>query len=227
MAKVEIMKKEETLPATTTEAWGTENIEAKDVTIPRIQLAQKMSESVDQEKVKVGCFFKSTDLETVGTTEEPLEMIPLTRFKQWTVEKKTGEKWEYVRTEDYTASNASSPWEFTEEGIPMRRTETMNFYVLLTKETDGIPALISFRRTGYACGKALSTHLLMLGKMNQPAARFTVKLHSTKKTNDLGTFYVPTMEKGRETTSEELTKAKEWYDTIQKQKVTVDDTSAE
>lgn len=217
---------EMTIPSELQGSWGTEGVEAKDVLIPKIFLAQKMSKAVDAEKVKPGQFYRSTSLDVIGDGKTPVEMLILSQFKTWTVEKKKGERYEYEKILPYTPADANLPWDFTEDGETKRRNETFNYYVINVKDiAEGavLPAVISFRRTQISCAKSIASYLMLMKNYKSPACTYVMEFTSTLKENDFGSFHVPEAKKGRRATIEEMTIAKQWFDAINKGGVKVDE----
>ena len=222
-----VVKKEETalaVPKELSGAWGSENIEAKDILIPRIFVAQKMSEVCDSEEVKPGEFYRSTDHEVLGGSKKPVELLVLSFFKTWTIEQKKGDRYEFEAIRPYVPADASLPWDFSEDGITKRRNETFNFYVLLIsdiKANQPLPFVISFRRTSVMCAKQIVSYILSMKQFNSPACTHVLELTTHLKENDLGSFHVPQMKKGRRAEIEEMEVAKKWFDAINRGAVKV------
>ncbi len=219
-----------TLPTALQGGWGTENVEAKDILIPRIFLAQKMSEVVDKNDVKAGQFYKSTDKSVIGGLKINLDILILSFFKTWTIEVKKNEKFEFETVKPYFPSEASLEWEFEENGVSKRRNETYNFYVIPTSEIEKgevMPALLSFRRTQASCAKAILTYMKLMQNYRTPACTYVIELTSEIKENDFGSFHVPMMKQGRKATVDEMTVCKQWYDVISAGAVKVDNETGE
>lgn len=229
----ELQKRETSALALPTElegAWGTENIEAKDVLIPRIFLAQKMSDVVDKSDVKAGQFYLSTTKEALSGVGQSLEILILNSFKTWTIEQKKGDKYEYHSIEPYSPSQANLPWDFELMGVTMRRNETFNYYIVLPKDIESgeaIPALLSFRRTQVKCAKAITSYLMKMKQFKAPACMYVIELSSHLEENDLGSFHVPQIKQGRKATLDEMSLCKKWYDSISHGSVKIDSETGE
>lgn len=224
-------------------AWGTENADSKDILVPRVHLAQSMSDVAQSGTVRPGQFYRSTNGEVIGDASKPLEVFILSSFKTWTVEKKKGEKYEWHQTVPYNPQDANLPWDFEENGEKFRRNETANFYVLLAedlKKTQSareafekgeipdevgelLPAVLSFRRTSYVCAKAITNYMLHMKTFKQPACTYVLEFRSEMKDNDLGKFFVPQMKKGRKATVEEIKTCHEWYQMLAQTTVKIDE----
>ncbi len=73
-----------------------------------------------------------------------------------------------------------------------------------------LPVLISFRSSGFAAGKEVSTHFAKAQAMSKYGVKpygFTLKLGCKQAENDDGKFFVPTIGQGRKCTPCELEKS--------------------
>ena len=190
--------------------WGTENIDNKDVYIPRINLAQALSEVVSEGTgVKPGDFYDTISRKKI----ENVEIVLFKFFKTWQVLKKVAgkNKPEYIETVPFTVENSNWSWS---EGDIIRNL-TFNFYVLLAKDgkiINSTPYLMTFSRTSLNAGKTITTKLTELRSKNLPIAGITFIIGSELKKNDNGKYYVTTVKPGKFTTSEEMIIAKEWHE---------------
>lgn len=242
MAEKAVTKKESNLPVVQS-SWGCENIDPSDVLIPRINLAQKMSEVTSADNpVQAGCFYRSTTKEAVSGPKKPLEILVISSFKNWIIEKWSGSKFEWEGAEPFESKDANLPWEYEENGEKKRRNQCLNYYVLLPEDLgkekearaafekgevpdefgETIPAVLSFRRTAYTCAKAINTYMTFMRDFKQPACTYVLEITTEEKENDLGKFFVPMMKKGRKATPEEIESCRRWYDIISKAEVQVD-----
>lgn len=242
----EIAKKESTALATPmqNQSWGSENIDASDVVIPKLLLMQGQSEYVAEGKAKLGDIVRSTTGEVLGDSKKGVEIIPIMSFKTWTILEKIGGKFEFRSVEPITADNVNEPLEWSVGNSVWRRDRCLNFYVLLPsdikreaaaleklKKTGAfpdpkdalLPCVLSFRRTSYTAGKALSTHFLQAASFNRPPAVSIFSLSSKMEKNDLGTFYIFEIANAGMTAEADLVVCKKWYETITQTKVRVDD----
>lgn len=212
--------KEETslaLPADVRGDWGNEDLEAKDVLIPRILLAQQMSEAVSENDIKPGQFYRSTDKKVYGGGKTSFSCLVIKQFKNWVIEVKKGDRFEFEKTLPYNPVDASLPWDFSEEGQTKRRNECFNFYVISLADIEAkevFPSLLSFRRTQVSCAKAIISYMTLMKSYRAPSCSYVLDFTSTLKENDLGRFYIPEMKKGRQATVEEITICKQWFDAI-------------
>jgi hypothetical protein len=197
--------------------------------IPKILMAQGMSERVKQKKLAEGDIYDSVTGEKLGDEKTPIEIIPISSFKTWTIlnKKKGKNKPDFVGIVPMDSSNADLPREVEEnDGSTTINNYTLNFNVLLAKELKeggALPHVVSFQRTSLKTGKVLANQVTKLGMMKQPAAAQTALLGSQMVTNDQGTFLVFTIQKGRNSAKEEILEAKSWYDILSKGQFKVDD----
>ena len=228
--KTEVAVKQDTAVATVGQgAWGSEGVDKSDFLIPKILLMQGLSKFVADEKAQMGDFVNSVTGEVIAGRGKPIEIIPLISFKTWIKFEETSQgKWEYRGQEPMTAANAHWELDGEENGLKVRRDRALNFYVLLASEADrpdALPLLISCRRTSYMAGKKLVTYFGQCQMANQPPAAHSLPLEGKKVQNDKGTFYVLDVDaaKKKRVSEKQLAKAYEWYQTLKKGGVKVDD----
>lgn len=242
----EVVKKGTTAVALPTEnlAWGSEGVDATDVVIPKLLLMQGLSNYVAEGKAALGDIVRSTTGEILGNAKKGVEIIPLLSYKTWKISEKVGNKFEFRSQEPITALNVNEPLEWTQGGSTWRRDRCLNFYVLLPSDvkreaaaldklkTSGefpdpkdalLPCVLTFQRTSYGAGKALSTHFLQAASFNRPPAVSTFKLISKMDKNDQGTFFIYEVENAGLTSEADLAVCKRWYETITNSKVKVDE----
>jgi hypothetical protein len=243
-----VATKTTTALAYTGETWGTtEKLDTSDILIPKLLLMQAMSELVSEGKAQMGDLVRSTNKEVLGGKNTALEFIPVTSFKTWILEEKIGQKFEFRGIEEMNATNKEAAMEWEQNGTTWRRNRCLNFYALLpqdiAKEKKAmekaqtgeypdpddalLPVLISFQRTGYGTGKSLITHFAKAQHFGVPPAVNTFRLKSAMEKNDKGTYFVPMIEKSRNTTKEELVACKKWFDVLTKARVKVDNSDLE
>jgi hypothetical protein len=199
-----------------------------DVTLPRILLAQSTSAVVKAGEVEDGAIRNSLTNEVIGGEGNPVEIIPLSFSKCWTVLSKKGNK--FIRTIPWTASNKDMPWEDKAEDrdgnmVEVINQQTFQFMVLISKglENDEIlPAQISFKSKSLRAGKDLNSFILQKQAMGKPAYLSSAMLSCKQETNDSGTFYTFTMGKGKPTTPEQQKWAKLWVDQLKAKSFKVD-----
>lgn len=205
-------------------AWGGEDISNTDIIIPKILLMQPMSELVTGGTAKIGEFRDSLNKERVlGSDKSPIEMIVFGTFRTWL----TFIDGEYESTTKCDHTNEDLRLEeVAENGSIITRDKVLNIYCLLTKDlanNEAFPFVLSCRRTSYQTGKKIVTHIKKLQMFKQPSAAKVFSLSSRKEQNDKGTFFVTDVDVVRDSTPLEVAQAYEWYRSLAKGKVRVDD----
>lgn len=205
---------------------GLEDADSDDILIPRLLLQQGMSKFVKADKAKMGDICDSVSGLVVASKENPLRIIPLKTFKDVTIMKKVGGKYEFVRVEDYHPRDKNLPWDFQEDGAEMKRYVTLNYYVLdadRLEEVDAMPLLLSFRSTSYNTGKILISHWKQCEKarLSPWVKSFELSCHKEEKGGN--TYYVFDVGSGEAVDPESQQVADGWYDTIVSGKHQVDD----
>lgn len=216
----EVTKKQTTEVAAYTDAdlaaWGEQQIDSNDIILPRINLAQQMSQSVVDDKAKMGDFVNTSTMTVIGGVDKPVDFIPFMLEQVWVIQKevKAG-KFEFDSIEVVNAENKDLPWDFVKEGVNYKRVYTRNFYGLVDGQT--LPCVISFQGSSAKAGKQLATLMFAENRLNKlPPSAFHVKIGSKIEKNDDGTYAVKTIAVGNKSTTEEISKTLEWFKTFQK-----------
>ena len=225
--KQEVVAKAETAVsvATDMDAWGSGDVSAKDIVIPKILAMQGLSELVSEGKAKFGDFVDSLTHEVIGSIEKPVKFVPFHMEKVWIISKKpAGQqgRYEFDRFEPVTAQNMNRPFEETADGMDWKNEYTMQFYVLRPEDTS-IPYVISFKSTSAKSGKVLATQMYVRNRaagLVPPA--FTMLLGGRKEKNDKGTFIVMETKTGEKTDPALIEECLNWYQTIKSGATKVD-----
>lgn len=220
---VAISKKEETALALNQGDWGSENMDVKDMIVPKILLMQPMSKQVTAGNATFGSFIDSLDVKKViGNFDKPFEMVPFGSFKTW-VELHDNE---FDSVFPYTPENQDLKLEEVVGETVITRNIVLNFYVLLISDLakqEGFPYVLSLQRTSYKAGKKLVSFAQKLKAFQKPIAAKVFTISASKQTNEKNqTWGVVDVSMGRDTTKEEITEAKRWYDVLAKVQVKVD-----
>lgn len=213
----EVATKQKTELSTAAMNWGGEAVSASDTLIPKVLLMQSLSEYVVDEKAQPGDLVDSVSGEVLAAKGKPLEVIPISMFKNIVIEKFNGSKWEYETVVPFRAGDDKLPWEFEENGEKFRRNTVLNFYVLRADQAtapDALPYVASFRRTSTKAGKTIATHFLKASMAKASPASKTIILTSKSEKGDQGPYQVFTAQEGRKTSNEEIMGAYRWYEQI-------------
>lgn len=233
-----------------TMSWGDDEVEAKDIMIPKLFVLNPMSAlCVEQpDEFRAGDIVRSTDKKVLGNTKEGVNFIPIADTKVWKISKSDGDKFKFVRFEPYTRANADLDWHWEEDGVSWRRDATLNMFCLLPEDIEKeraamkafeeggelpdpddvvLPSCISFSRTSYASAKILRTHKAKCAqmKMNMAVKVFTLK--SRMETKDDNKYFVLDVTAHGKTDREHLKDCKKWFTTIRETAVKVDEEAEE
>lgn len=221
----DLVTKKETSPTEIIETpWGAEGAAREDMLIPRVLLMQAMSKFVADGKAAPGDIVDSVNIETLAKLNGGVEIIPIMTFKEWRKYKVVNGESEYLGKEAWGPHNATLEHEVVKDGITYRNDMVLNFFVLLANRIHELPHLVSFSKSSYHAGKKLSTHFQISGMRKLPPALQTFNLTSQKTTYDKYTYFIYDVAKKRETKKEELEVAHDWWKTLTKSHVKVDET---
>lgn len=203
-----------------------EEIDTKDILIPNLMLTQGLTKAVAKGKVAIGKYVNSTNLTDMG---DNVEALVIQSYKVWQ-EFKIVEKGkdEYLGTIDFYG-NEQLPYQYdNEKGEACSRKEVLGFYVLLLDEIkNGVafPYTITFKGGSKKAGRELTSHFAKLRSVNLPSFS-KVFSFGAELIEDEHTYYVKTVDMGRDITREELGAVKNWIAELKKNKdrIKVDDT---
>lgn len=204
-------------------AWGSSNVSAQDIIIPRILLMQPMSEKVTAGDAKFGEFRESLSNELLGNFEQPFEVVPFHMEKVFVEFDASQDEKEFIRVVPITPENENLPYEDTGlnkkgEKVPISRDRTMNFYVLLPKELElggAIPYILSMRRTSLQAGKKLATQMFVKNvAARRPPPAVTMQISAGKQTEDKKTWAVMDVKPVSATKPEWMVEAFSWLQLI-------------
>lgn len=222
----ELQKKESNLPAEATnmDEWGGSQISAKDMTLPRIQAMQFMSDPVKEGEAKYGEFRDTMQGHVLGNLDTPFEIVPFHMEKKWVeynmVPKKQGgfsrEFSQIVAIQDNpNVEGYNDDLPLIDEDGQTERDRVLDFYVLLPTElAEGVsfPYVIRFKRTSMKAGQKLATQMYVMNRAAGKVPAATVMQISGKtKENDDGEFVVMDTKPTRPSTKEELEEALKWF----------------
>lgn len=177
-------------------------VDSADIVVPRLLLAQGLSQSVADNKAKMGDITNSLTGAVVGGAAQEITFIPVTIKKYWKNFEKVGTKKQYRGIEPFTRDNASRP--LTEmlpaQANPQISTtwehdlvlDVFGFTEADVKDPIALPTAISFTRTSYKAGQKVMTHFAALEGASPPLPyhQYMMILSCTKKQNDKGIFYI-------------------------------------
>ncbi len=187
---------------------------------------QGTSDLVNDQTREPGQVIDSVTHEVLGSgrkgEEKGINIIPLSQTKTWVVYEDLDGGPEWKAEVPFTPENAGWEWKEVIDGVPLRRDQSLNYYVMLADQVNdptAIPFMISFRRTMYRVGRALDTHFkkcAMAAAMGHPVppAATIFELGVGQQSNDNNTWWIYTLKNVGKTTADDLSICKHWYDTI-------------
>jgi hypothetical protein len=152
------------------EMFGDLTIETSDILIPKILLMQPSSQFVGAEKARVGEYVLSTTGKKVGSIAEPFVVVPFFNRKSIDVMAKQGNK--FIKNIPFNPANAQLPREDKEDGVEIKRYHRMDYFCMvpdLMKEGSILPAVISFKSTGYKSGNVIVSTWADINAVNMKA----------------------------------------------------------
>lgn len=197
-----------------------DNVDNEDIIIPKIQLAQQLSQAVKDKLCDAGDFINSVEKNVLAPAGEGIDIIVMQNYKVWReFEIVKGNKKEYLQTIDYMG-NEHLPIDETVEGKTIHRDKVLGFYVLLVDEIKqglAFPYIVDFTRSSARSGKQLQTYFAKMRSVGIPSFGKVFTLTS-KFIQDEHDYYVKEVSAGRNIEKDELSAVKLWLDNIAKNK---------
>jgi hypothetical protein len=176
--------------------YGLEGLEREDITLPRIKLAQAMSDEVSNGNAAPGEWLNTLSGQSYGTQ---FEFVPISVWKSRTYFAENRDDSPICRSADaFTSIDGhkcliecphNKAWEWV-NGTPPRCTMGYNYLVMPIVDT--FPAITTLMKTSFKAGKALNT-LLIAARC--PAWHWVYEFYSVKESNPRGTYYVAAVRK--------------------------------
>lgn len=235
MAKKDGQSTVPVVPAETSKAVATEanipksnipHIGKQDFIVAKILVQQDTSEKVKTQEAKRGEFRDTVENKIFGSSQHPLEFIPLLASNFWVEYDVTSNpQGSYLGQYDVTATNEGQPREVVVDGKKLKRVQTIECFILIPEEVKAgiaFPYVLSFRMTSLRAGRTLLTQLRKNEMFGKPAYGNVCELSCTEESNDKGDYFVQRMKPKRASTAEELVDAAKWAGVIGQGAVVVD-----
>lgn len=178
------------------EMYGLEGLNREDITLPRIKLAQAMSDEVANGNASPGAWLNALSGQSYGTQ---VEFVPISVWKSRTFFADNRDDSPICRSADsFTSIDGhrcktecpfDNAWEW-KDGAPPQCTLGYNYLVIPI--VDPFPAITTLMKTSFKAGKALNT-LLVAARC--PAWHWVYEFYSVKESNSRGTYYVAAVRK--------------------------------
>ena len=213
------------------QTWGVaDNIDPRDIQLPRIILMQASSKPVKKGEAKQGEWRESLDFSVIGDNSKPLELVVFGSFKTWKVREKTGDGpaavFQNSRTIPYGPDNCD--WQFQEvvNGITLVRSLMFNFFCLPCgpEIASNIPHVLYFKSTGIREARKLTTLFAKMASVGKPSASRVVELTQDLEEKGEYLWLANRVALGRESTPEEIAAAKYWHKKLGNMTVSVHET---
>lgn len=195
--------------------WGADNVDNKNMLLPRLALMAGTSALVGQDKAAIGDIVNTASGKILADKAGALEIIFVKQLPMtWVIS--VGGKWD--RTE-LVVPGVEHEWEQVigkdakGKDIVEKHERCLNFYVLLKKEMaegTAMPHLLSFKGSGFKAGQRLVNHFKLSQGIRQSPARVFFKLSSVVRSNDDNTWRVWNTEEAGATTPDEISQAYQW-----------------
>lgn len=202
MAKQEVknavaVKKAAPMPAPYVERRSV--VDASDIVVPKLLLAQGLSVAVAEGKAKMGDITNSLTGVVIGGPTKEISFIPVTLKKYWKRFEQINGKKQYRGSEPFSRENAQRPLKarMPSQMNPAQESDwEFDLVIDLYGFTDddaqdpiALPTAISFTRTSYKAGQQVNTLLASLEAVNLPYYTHLMSVTCAKKQNDKGIFY--------------------------------------
>lgn len=201
-----------------------EDVSSSDILISKLYHQQALSQGVKAGKAQPGDFIDSITNELISTSMETLELIFLALSKKiQTFETLRTGKLQWVKTENLTPENSNFDYEFEEDGKKFRRRLQYNYFVLLAKDPNQLPFVLSMSATKTGTAKKLNTIFSRLDRVNLPSFTYIIEVRNIKENKDGNDWLGLDITLGKKVTSEQYSLAVEWYDKVKSSKVIVEE----
>lgn len=223
----ELQEKTTNQPAvnSTTNSIAAQELDTGDFTIPRILLMQGTSTLL--EDYSLGDIVHSAEEKKLGGKDEPFEILPFYVNKTYEIfEKGTGN---WLGRQPWGQGHEELDWEgqhTAEDGTTydVKNVKNYNVYVLLTGEDteEAFPCVISFRSSAGKDAKKITSHFIMMTRMQKAPYNVVWDLSSERVQAETAegkkAFQKYVLKKKRNATEEEIEAAYNWLQVVAQQK---------
>lgn len=195
-------------------AWGENEMDSRDIVLPKILCMQGLSVLVADDKAKMGDFVDSLSSEVIGSINKPVQFIPFHMEKIYIISKKEAGENRYGFDRIEPVTNQDYPFTNVIDGVEFKYEYTLQFYCLRPEDTS-LPYVLSFKSTSLKTGKVLSTQMYVRNRaagLVPPA--YVMELSGRKEKNDQGTFVVMEVKAGAKSTADQVNECLNWYQTV-------------
>lgn len=176
---------------------------SNDILIPKVWLAQQMSELVKQQQAISGQFVDSQTSEILAEVGQELKFVVLKTFKRWhtfkLVRTANKVKKEFVSSEIMTLKNAGLPYEEFIDGEEIIRRQVISSYILLERDAvKGInkPYIIDFASSSKLGGRKMVSDIKTLNSNGLPSFVGFFRMIGVEEQFDEGSAFVKSVSFG-------------------------------
>lgn len=198
--------------------WGTEDVDAVDLTIPRIILAQGNSDLINSGKASPGDLIDSVNTTVLAKRGESLEFVPfkLTKLFQRSVKNPQSGKYEKEFSEPFVNSKhlelvVNSRLEVGKDGREYKNEAILICSCILPSKLGRFPFIVGFRSTSYPAGKKLANHFKECKTNATPPAGTVFKLTTKQQSARGNTWWAFDVQSFRPAKPEETAEAFKWW----------------
>lgn len=168
------------------QAWGAaEEISSEDISIPRLSLAQALSEYIGVNNCKPGDWVESIDNRPLV---KPVPVVIFDLKKFLVTREKVGKR--VFGKVPLDINSMALPEEDVINGVSVIRVKQLEFYCFLADEPE-MPYVLAFSRTGMPAAKTLATRFAKMRAANLPSAAVVVGLDSKQDSGPRGSWWAP------------------------------------
>jgi len=189
-----------------------------DITIPRILVMQGQSGMVNYEKAVIGEIRENLNCDLLAAKGKSFEIIPLKRFKSFKLFRPNPEGGKPTFVKELPYNRDTIQWEKKRlreveiDGENLQCFIAFNFFILPVADIDeALPMLISFSSTAFKTAKDWNTQIVQAASAGYKLLpQKTYNLSASKRDNEKGNWYIPTIGKGRVTSEDEMKEVAKW-----------------
>lgn len=210
---------------------ASDNMEAKDLVIAKIHLAQPLTPEVLEKKIDGGSYMNSVTKKPMGDKVEVFVMSD-TKLWQYYFMPKGKTKKDYLGTTEYFGNeNARKepkiPTELlkraehlgVKEDMLLPPDEVFRFYTVKVEDVlkgCAFPYIIDCKRSSFGTGKDLKNTMFRIKQeTGYPSYAYAYELSSSIETNDKGTYFVKKASQGRLINPDEIKAVEVWIKELQ------------
>jgi hypothetical protein len=197
-------------------------LSANDIRIETLLMMQPASGMVSERKAKLGDIIRNESEKIIGGIDNPIEVIALYKFE--TVRIYAAADGKFLRETPYNPL-VRLVKEGIEDGIPVKRYHTINFFFLLVSDIEAgefFPVLMRFKSTSFKAGSKFASFLYKKKFFNNLPYDFTGIISAIHDKNEQKQHWAfLDFKEGRATTDEERTIARQMVALINAKKETV------